>query len=100
MLIHAVRVATASERAEAARILAKPRPNGQTDPLYCKTAADVQFLRELIDRTGAVQYALTFARSRADRARRSFDAVARHWRPSVHRDFLIDLVDFVVKRDW
>ena len=102
MLVHAVRTALPRDGAEAARILAKQRPpqNGHVDPRLCKTDAEVRFLRDLIDRTDGVDYALGFARTRADRARRSFAAVSSRWPASVHRDFLIGLVDFVVKRDW
>jgi geranylgeranyl diphosphate synthase type II len=91
VLLHALRSASEDDRDEARRILGTPRP--------AKTEAEVAFLRALVIRTGALDAALQVARARARRARRSFERLARELAPSVHRDFLAALVDFVVERD-
>jgi geranylgeranyl diphosphate synthase type II len=64
-----------------------------------KTADDVAFLRTLVDRHGSLDHARAVARAWAVRARRALDACAPFLAPSVHRDFLSALVDFVVHRD-
>ena len=102
MLVHALRNATASERERALAILAKPRPPADRpfDPQEVKSAGEVRFLRELIDRHRCIPYSLDAARRRAVRAARSFAHASFGWGPSVHRDFLENLVDYVVERDW
>jgi geranylgeranyl diphosphate synthase, type II len=63
-----------------------------------KTDDDVAFLKQLIFRQRSVEYALGIARRWAGRARSSLNGMS--WlEPSVHRDFLRDLTDFVVDRD-
>jgi len=106
-LIHALRSAPPAARARALHILEKRRPPADgsvpresLDGAIWRTQEDVEFLRALIGRTGAIEHALRCARRHADRARRSFEAVSRAWPSSVHRSFLAELVDFVVKRDW
>jgi len=135
LLVHAVRSAAPSERAEALRILTKTRPApaqrdggeslegtvamlaarreispaAQAELLHAvraraahatKTSEEVAFLRELIERTGGVEYAAEAARQRARRAATSFAAWEHFLRPSIHRDFLAGLVEFVVNRTW
>ena len=63
-----------------------------------KTSEDVRFLSRLIDRYGSVDYGRAVARRFAHKA----DSILQRadWlEPSVHRDFLQDLVGFVVNRD-
>jgi geranylgeranyl diphosphate synthase type II len=91
VLIHALRVASPSARAEALSILAKPRS--------AKTEVEVQALRDLIDHSRAIDTARAAARARAARAGRSFEELAGSLAPSSHREFLAALVDFVVERD-
>lgn len=98
MLIHAMRSASDSERADALRVLAKPRPGTSRDSREPKAADDVAFLRALIARHGGIEYAVHVAERHAARARRSFEGVARHLPASSHVDFLRELVDFVVQR--
>jgi geranylgeranyl diphosphate synthase, type II len=64
-----------------------------------KTADDVAFLRALVDRHRSIDYARGVARHWALGARRALDACTTFLSPSVHRDFLSALVDFVVDRD-
>ncbi len=63
-----------------------------------KTIEDVQFLTALIQRHDSVEHARRVARDHALRARRALDA-APWLKPSVHRDFLQRLVEFVIDRD-
>lgn len=64
-----------------------------------KTIDDVRFLRDLVFRQKSVDYARTVARKRARRASHTLASTSRNWPPSVHKDFLRDLTDFVVNRD-
>ena len=134
ILIHAIRRATVSERAEARRILAKPRPQPVADTaqrehirkmleglgaqerlstqdyrqlcsavdtggaVLSKTPEEVGFLRELIDHYDGIGYAAAVAERHAAAAARSFERIERRIAPSVHVEFLRDLVHFVVRR--
>ena len=98
MLIHAMRCASELERARAVQVLAKPRPAVNAPDANGKTADDVAFLRDLIDRHDAVGYATGVAERHARRARRSFDVISRRLSASAHVDFLGELVNFVVRR--
>lgn len=64
-----------------------------------KTAEEVQYLIDCIDECGSVPYASQVAQRWASKARDVFDEVKDWLEPSVHRDFLEGLVDFVVRRD-
>jgi geranylgeranyl diphosphate synthase type II len=64
-----------------------------------KTAAEICFLSELIQRHGSADYADGIARRRALLARRMLCAFAKEAKPSVHMDFLWQLTSFVVDRD-
>jgi geranylgeranyl diphosphate synthase type II len=98
MLIHALRCASELDRARAHHILAKPRPGESDAARSAKTAADVAFLRELIDRHDGLGHATRVAQRRVSRARRSLDAMTHRLAPSTHVDFLYALVDFTVRR--
>ena len=63
-----------------------------------KAAADIQLLLTLIDRHASIDHARAVARRYAQRAQALLER-ADWLRPSVHRDFLHGLVDFVVIRD-
>jgi geranylgeranyl diphosphate synthase type II len=99
ILIHAMRSASDSERAQAAAILAKARPvaGGGGDDT-CRTASDVAFLKELIDRYGGAAYASAASRRRAARAAAIFSRIADRMPASTHVAFLGDLADFVIRR--
>jgi geranylgeranyl diphosphate synthase type II len=64
-----------------------------------KSEADVAHLKRLVDAAGSIPYAREAARRRVRHAARTLDRVLRRVAPSPHRDFLEDLVDFVVHRD-
>ena len=83
--------------ADDARVLCEGASAGTDAP--CKTLDDVLFLRDLIRRQGSIDHARAVAVRRARRARRSLASITRGWAPSVHKDFLRDLTEFVVERD-
>jgi geranylgeranyl diphosphate synthase type II len=141
ILLHALRTASAVERARARRILAKPRPSSDAErtrgldasaardvlraleregaltaagrrtlervlvvpgvrhAAAVKTREEIQFLRELIDRQGSIGHARTQAALWARRAERALDRLRAWIPPSVHREFLEGLIDFVIGRD-
>lgn len=91
MLLHAMRRATPVERAAAERILGKQRRD--------KTSADIDVLLALIERYDGVDRARAIGEQLADRARQVLDNAARFMPPSVHRDFLQALPDYVITRE-
>lgn len=105
ILIHALRHASADERARALAILRKPRPGAplprgaDVDATSFKSHAEVAFLRALIERAGSVEHAWQHARSLSRRAEAAFARLARRLPASLHRDFLAELVGYVVQRD-
>jgi geranylgeranyl diphosphate synthase type II len=64
-----------------------------------KTLDDIIFLRDLIRRQRSIHHAQSMALRRARLAGRLLAALSREWPPSVHRDFLRDLTEFVTERD-
>jgi geranylgeranyl diphosphate synthase type II len=80
-------------------LVAAVRRLGVADGARMKTEADVRFLRTLIDRQGSIAYAGRIARRWAERARQRLARVSDWMPPSVHRDFIQGLIDFVVTRD-
>lgn len=126
ILLHAMRAAAGAERARARAILERPRPTALDEGAAARLAAafdahavapaaraaveaalrapgartedDVRFLRACIDRAGSVAYAQGVARRRAAAAGEALAALG--WLgPSVHREVLQALVDYVVARD-
>jgi len=70
----------------------------QEESARLKTTEDIAFLKGLVVRHGSLDYARRTALRWAGGARRTLDGMT--WlRPSVHRDFLFHLTDFVVARD-
>jgi len=98
ILIHAMRTATEDERRTAQRILTKPRPSASCPAELGKTPDEVAYLRDLIDRRDAIDYATRVAERHARRARRVFDQMTTELAPSTHFDFLCGLFDFVIRR--
>lgn len=64
-----------------------------------KTAADIRFLLRLIDKYGSTTYARNLAERWASKAKKAFIGLSNALEPSIHKDFLEGLVDFVVRRD-
>jgi geranylgeranyl diphosphate synthase type II len=77
--------------------------NGRVDEISgaedYKTTADIVFLRDLIRRQKSIDYARAVAVRRAKRARQTLASLSRGWPPSVHKEFLRDLTEFVIERD-
>ncbi len=64
-----------------------------------KTRQEITFLLRLIDRYGSTPYAREVAQRWASRASKVLAEITAWMEPSVHRDFIAGLVDFVVRRD-
>jgi geranylgeranyl diphosphate synthase type II len=101
ILLHALRSATAFERERAIAILGRPRPAHGASPSSggVKSAADVRFLRDLVDRYDSLAYARNVARRWARLAVDALDSVGASLPDSVHRRFLYDVSDYVIQRD-
>lgn len=128
ILLHALAHASTDDRARAIEILARPRPgpgasDGRTliDALFAageltaagharllasghpygvhhKSVEDVDFLFELVHRTGALAVAREGARRYVARAGRILRGLGPALPPSRHRRFLEAMVEFVVER--
>jgi geranylgeranyl pyrophosphate synthase len=64
-----------------------------------KSEEEVRWLQALIDRHGALGHAAEVSVRWARRAGRVLDVIDRWMKPSVHREFLRGLVDYVVARE-
>lgn len=124
LMIRVLECATPTERAHAVEILAKQRPNrtelermeavlrdcGLGNPQIARisealhsteryrSAADVEFLQRLLCRYDGGGYARGYAERYCIAAQRRFAALCAMMPPSVHRDFIASVVDFVVSR--
>lgn len=98
ILMHAFRAARPSERARMAAILEKARPGTTRGRTPRKSARDVDYLLRMIHRHDSIAHARRIAREYARRAATALER-ADWLPPSVHREFLADLVAFVVERD-
>jgi geranylgeranyl diphosphate synthase type II len=91
MLLCALRSATPEEVTRAECALSKPRSR--------KSEADVEFLLGLIRRYGGVDHARGVGLDLATKARRALEHACETLAPSVHRDFLLALPDYVMTRE-
>jgi geranylgeranyl diphosphate synthase type II len=91
MVMHLMREGTPEERAEARRVLEKP--------LADKTHDEVRRLLGFIQRRGSIDHARRVAARVARKATAALDAAGSFLLPSVHRDFLAEMVGYVVQRD-
>jgi geranylgeranyl diphosphate synthase type II len=91
ILLHMFRLAKPQESEEARRILAKPRAK--------KTAAEIEYLFGLIDRYDSINYAQTASQHLAAKAEKVLLQSYEWMPPSIHRDFLMGMVDYVIARD-
>jgi geranylgeranyl pyrophosphate synthase len=64
-----------------------------------KTPEDVAYLSELIHKYSSIEHARGAAREWASAAARHLDMIHGWLPPSIHRDFIGWLVDYVVERD-
>lgn len=127
ILLHCMRSSSPAERAEIAAILAKPRPSEQAelatlaDALVAegelseagrarllarfgagssgKTEADVRRLFALIHAQGSLAHARAFARAGLLDARERLRACEAFLPASLHREFLVGLVEYVMTRE-
>ena len=90
ILMHAMRSASVEERGHAGAILRGSR--GQ------RSEQDVGFLRELITRYQSLDYARDFAGRTTEKARRGLLGPELLLPPSVHRDFIYGLIEYVTQR--
>jgi geranylgeranyl diphosphate synthase type II len=91
ILVHMIRSLNHDERGHAYAILEKPRPK--------KTPEDVAVLYEYIHSYGSIQYAQGVAGTLARKAISVFEGSA-NWMPaSQHRDFLLNMAEYVITRD-
>ena len=63
-----------------------------------KTAAEIEFLRDLILRYDSVGFAARVARRYADRFQREIGSLTDGWQRSTHKEFLLSLARFTVNR--
>jgi geranylgeranyl diphosphate synthase type II len=91
MLLHALRSATQAERSNAEQILGQQRSQ--------KSEEDINALLDLIHRYKSVEHARALANRLAVRARQIFEEVCTSLAPSVHRDFLLALPEYVITRE-
>ena len=92
MVIHLVRSCRPAERRRMAAIYSKPRER--------KTARDVACLYGLLNKYESVAYARNIARVLAGKAQSILAGTLEWMPPSVHRDFLVAMTDYVISRDW
>ena len=64
-----------------------------------KVPADIEFLHDLVRRMGSIEYARGVAYRHAERAQRVLRSAAAWKRPSVHYDFIHQLIQFILERD-
>lgn len=91
ILLHCLRSATLPERERALTILNKPRDE--------KEPGDIKPLFELVQRYRSIEYAQEEALMLARKAERLIESAYEWMPPSVHRDFIYNMAQFVIQRD-
>lgn len=91
MLLHMMRSANARQKSKAQRILEQPRSE--------KDGAGVDYLFQLIQQYGSIDYARELTRQLAYKAKKIFEGTTDWLPPSVHRDFLLGMAEHVITRD-
>lgn len=100
MIVALMRSADPADRSAAAAVLRKRRPVGDDDRgPDVKSDEEVARLRDQLVTYGCVDHARRCAQLRADRAARMFSALKATLAPSVHRDFLAGLIQYLVTRN-
>lgn len=90
MIIHALRHSNAPERQELAAFMGRARAS--------RSDAEVAWVRELLERSGALQYARTTAQALAGAALCEFDRYFAHVRETRDRQFMRGLIVWVLRR--
>lgn len=91
VLIETLRRSAPDARERAVALLRRPRDG--------KSGEEVAWLHERVDDGGGIAYAREAAGVRAQRARRSLAWLLPELPPSIHRDFLAGIAEYVVERD-
>lgn len=100
MLVALMRGASEADRAATAAVLGKRRPASDRDVgPDVKSDDEVALLRDRLFAHGCVDYARRLADLRAERAARLFEQLSATLAPSVHRDFLGGLMQYLVARE-
>lgn len=91
ILLHMMRCATPQEAERARQILQTARAQ--------KSEAQVRYLFDLVERYDSLSYSRQVARQMACKAENALTR-AYQWMPaSIHRDFLMEMVEYVIERD-
>ncbi len=104
ILIHAIGAASAAQRDAAIRVLAKRQPRAAAMGLDdaserdVRSSADIDFLRRLIELHGSLEFAQRAAHRFARRFQSDLSRIALAWPSSKHKEFLLELADFTVRR--
>jgi geranylgeranyl diphosphate synthase type II len=91
ILMHMLRSASPTEADRARSILCKDRSE--------KSEEEVLYLLQLIQRCGSLEYSVAIARRMAAKAGSALLRASKSMPPSIHRDFLTAMVDYVIERD-
>ncbi|MCZ7545134.1 MAG: polyprenyl synthetase family protein [Anaerolineae bacterium] len=91
IVMHMMRCASEEEQTIAQKMLAKPRGG--------RTEEDVQYLLDLIARYGSLDYAREVALALACKAEQVLERAFASIPPSVHRDFLQSMTQYVTTRE-
>jgi geranylgeranyl diphosphate synthase type II len=91
ILMHMLRSASPAEADRARGILCKGRSE--------KTEEEVLYLLQLIQRCGSLEFSVAIARRMAAKAGSALTRASESMPPSIHRDFLTAMVDYVIERE-
>lgn len=91
MLLHVLSHATPDERARVEAIFAAPRSE--------RTAEDVRWIRGRMEAFGSIEHGREVANGLAGAARYEFESIFGDLPPSRDRDFIGELVTWVIERD-
>jgi geranylgeranyl diphosphate synthase type II len=90
MIVYALRSAAEAERCQLAAFMGRPRA--------LRSAAEIAWVRELLERTGALGHARMVAQALAGAALLEFDAYFKNVRDSRDRHFMRSLLVWVLQR--
>ena len=92
VLLHMLRMVKRTLQVRAQCILDKPRDD--------KTEDDIALLHDLIERTGSLDYARQVARQLAAKGKHILGRAGDWMPPSIHRDFILEMAEHVIAREW
>jgi geranylgeranyl diphosphate synthase type II len=91
VLIHAINQCNPDEKKRILSFLAQPRPQRMEE--------DVRWVYQVIERYGSIDYARKNARQLAGAALREFFVIYGHLPESEHKQFLFELIVYMIERD-